>query len=403
MTAAGQIGLAAPLLSEAASHDGGNGAGALRHVCGIARAHAEAVDRDGRFPAETVAALREEGLLAALLPHSLGGAGCPLREVAATCYALGSCCSASAMILAMHHIQVASIMNHSGGSAWLRRFLMQVGSDGLLLASVTSEVGVGGDMRSSRCAVMLTQDGRFELVKNASTVSYGAYAGALVITARAHVGAEASNQVLVVIPCEPGVLTSMGGGWDTMGMRGTRSEPFMVRATGETDQIVPEPFARIAAETMVPVSHLLWASIWCGIAADAVTRARMFLRGKMRAAKGAVPDGARRLVCATEQLMAIEARVRLALSDYEAGGHGQSFADAAAINMLKTSVSDTCLAVVEDAMLVCGFAGYSNTGAFSLSRHLRDLHSARLMIHNDRVRDYTARLLIMQSPLLGIG
>ena len=403
MTAAGRIGLATPQLSEATSHDGDDAAGALRRVCGIARAHADAVDRDGRFPAETLSALREEGLLAALLPRSLGGAGCSLREVAATCHTLGSCCSASAMILAMHHIQVASIMNHSGKSAWLRRFLIQVGSDGLLLASVTSEVGVGGDMRSSLCAVGPTEDGRFELMKNATTVSYGAYADALVVTARANVAAEGSDQVLVILPCEPGVVTPMGGGWDAMGMRGTRSEPFLVSATGEADQILPEPFARIAAETMVPVSHLLWASVWCGIAADALTRARMFLRGKMRAAKGAIPDGARRLVRATEQLMAIEARVRLALLDYEAGGHGQSFSDAAAINMLKTSVSDACLAVVDDAMLVCGFAGYSNSGAFSLSRHLRDLHSARLMIHNDRVRDNTARLLIMQSPLLGIG
>ena len=71
--------------------------------------------------------------------------------------------------------------------------------------------------------------------------------------------------------------------------------------------------------------------------------------------------------------------------------------------MLKTFVSTTCLDIVEEAMLICGFAGYANEGPYSLSRHLRDLHSARLMIHNDRVRSNTARLLMMQGPALGIG
>ena len=396
MTMARRIEAAKPAASQSPAGD------ALARVCSVARENAEAVDREGRFPAETISALRDAGLLGALLPKKFGGQGTTVREVAATCYALGRCCSSSAMILAMHHIQVASLVNHAGETVWLRRFLTRVGDEGLLLASVTSEIGVGGNMRTSLCAVQAAEPGRFKLVKQASTVSYGGYADALVITARAHPGADSGDQVLVVAPVEPGVLKRMGG-WDTMGMRGTRSEPFTVSVSGTTDQIVPAPFAQIAAETMVPVSHLLWASLWCGIAADAVTRARAFVRGKMRASKGHLPDGAGRLVRAVEQLLSIEARVRLALIDFESEGQGQSFAESAAMNMLKTSVSDACLSVVEDAMLVCGFAGYSNTGPCSLSRHLRDMHSARLMIHNDRVRDNTARLLIMQAPSLGIA
>ena len=219
----------------------------------------------------------------------------------------------------------------------------------------------------------------------------------LLVTARSAAAADRSDQVLVVVPAGDGVLARTGG-WDTMGMRGTCSEAFLVQASGETDQILPASFARIAAETMVPVSHLLWSSLWCGIAADAVTRARQFLRAKMRGGQGAVPDGADRLVRAVEQLQATEAQVRAALAAYAAGAPDGSFAGAAGINMLKTMVSTTCLEIAGEAMLVCGFAGYSNEGPYSLSRHLRDLHSARLMIHNDRVRANTARLLMMQGP-----
>ncbi len=377
-------------------------AASLEPVLAVARAYAVSVDRDGRFPAETFAALRDAGLLAALVPVASSGLGQTLPQVAATCYALGRCCSSSAMILAMHHTQVACLAGHAADRMWLRRFLDRVGREGLLLASVTSEAGVGGNMRASACAVETDGAGRFSLAKTAPTVSYGAQADALLVTARAHPDADPSDQVLVVVPAASGVLAQTGG-WDAMGMRGTCSEAFALTAAGSVEQILPAPFSHIAAETMVPVSHLLWSSVWCGIAADAVTRARRFLRGKMRAGSGAVPEGAAYLVQAVERLQAAEARVRQALATrHEADGRAASFADAAGINMVKTSVADSCLAVVEDAMLVCGFAGYANDGPFSVSRHLRDLHSARLMIHNDRIRDNTARLLMMHDPLIGL-
>ena len=366
-----------------------------------ARDHAAAVDREARFPAEAIGTLREIGALGALVPADLGGGGLRVRDVAAMCHTLGQCCSSTAMILAMHHIQVASLVAHGGTSPWQRAFLRRVAEDGLLLASVTSEVGVGGNMRTSLCAMEPDGARGFRLTKHASTISYGARADVLVVTARTGPDSAASDQVLVVVPAEPGLLARTGG-WDTMGMRGTGSEAFTLAASGSMDQVLPAPFAIIAAQTMVPVSHLLWASLWCGIAADAVTRARTMLRGRMRAARGGIPDGAGRLVHATERLQAIEALVRQTFDRYEQDDPN-SFATAANINMLKTAASEGCLEIADQAMLVCGFAGYGNQGPFSVSRHVRDLHSARLMVHNDRVRDNTARLLLLQSPVFGVA
>jgi acyl-CoA dehydrogenase len=394
LTAAG--GAVARQLDTAAKPDDA----ALAEVLAIAKANAVAVDAEGRFPIEAITALRQAGLLGALVPKASGGLGQSIQQAAATCYALARCCSSSAMILAMHHIQAACLAAYPGDNVWQRRFLGRVGREGLLLASVTSEVGVGGSMRTSLCAVEPADPGQFTLMKQASTVSYGAYADALLVTARSRPGADAADQVLVVVPTTQGTLTRTGG-WNAMGMRGTCSEAFIVTASGGVEQVIPVPFAQISAEIMVPVSHLLWTSLWCGIASDAVMRARLFLRAKMKAKPGPAPDGGR-LVRAVEQLQGAEAQVRLALAGWT-DGQDASFAAAASINMLKTSVSETCLAVVQDAMLVCGFAGYSNDGPYSLSRHLRDLHSARLMIHNDRIRDSTARLLMAQTPQLGIG
>ena len=377
-------------------------AAGLPAVLATARDHAAVVDRDGRFPAETFAVLREEGLLAALVPPSHGGKGQSLKTVAATCYALGRCCASSAMILAMHHVQVACLLDHAGGVPWLRQFIDRVGRENLLLASVTSETGIGGNMRTSLCGLEPEPGGRFRLTKTAPTVSYGVQADALLVTARSHPDAAPPDQVLVVVPAAPGVLTRTGR-WDAMGMRGTGSDAFLLEADGHMDQVIPAPFGLIASQTMVPVSHLLWASVWCGIASDAVLRARRLLRSKMRAGASTMPDGAGQLVAAAERLQCAEARVRLALAEHEtAQERNASLAETASISMLKSSVSEACLAVTEDALLVCGFAGYSNAGPFSLSRHLRDLHSARLMVHNDRIRHSTARLLMAQEPALGL-
>jgi acyl-CoA dehydrogenase len=49
--------------------------------------------------------------------------------------------------------------------------------------------------------------------------------------------------------------------------------------------------------------------------------------------------------------------------------------------------------VINQAMMVCGIAGYRNDTPFSLGRHLRDAHSAALMVSNDRIAANTASLL----------
>lgn len=375
----------------------------LAMIAAIARANAEDVDATGRFPVEAVTAMRAQGLLAALVPPEFGGPGQTMSQVAAACYEIGKVCASSAMILAMHHIQLACVVRHAGTSIWHQRFLTQVAKDGLLLASVTSEVGVGGSMRTSLCALMPGAANRFDLEKYATAISYGAYADALLVTTRASPGADATDQVLVVVPTADAALQRTGG-WNAMGMRGTCSEAFHLQASGSLDQVLPASFAAIAAETMVPVSHLLWCSLWAGIAADAAARARAFLRQAMRKARAdGTPPGTSRLVGAVERLQMVECRVNAALVHYESAGQAESFAAMASINMLKTGVSEMCLEVVQEALLVCGFAGYSNTGPFSLSRHLRDLSSARIMINNDRIRQNTARLLLLQPPSLGIG
>src|SRR4029079_8907683 len=94
-----------------------------------------------------------------------GGGGAPITQGAAAVKALGRHCASTAMVYAMHQIQVASIVRH-GRSEWMDDYLAHAPDNALLLASATTEAGIGGDVRSSSCAIERDGD-RFRLEKDA--------------------------------------------------------------------------------------------------------------------------------------------------------------------------------------------------------------------------------------------
>jgi acyl-CoA dehydrogenase len=63
------------------------------------------------------------------------------------------------------------------------------------------------------------------------------------------------------------------------------------------------------------------------------------------------------------------------------------------MNDLKLAVSVDALSVVQTALNVCGIAGYRNDSEYSVARLLRDIYSASLMVHNDRIIEHNASLL----------
>jgi len=62
----------------------------------VAAASAESVDRDARFPSETIDALRGARALGMAIPESMGGDGASLETIARCCFELGRRCSSSA-------------------------------------------------------------------------------------------------------------------------------------------------------------------------------------------------------------------------------------------------------------------------------------------------------------------
>ncbi|TWF43418.1 acyl-CoA dehydrogenase family protein [Neorhizobium alkalisoli] len=369
-------------------------------VAKVAAEFADAVDRDARFPQEAVAVMREERLLGIQVPASHGGEGASLSEIAEVCSILGQACSASAMVFAMHQIKVSSLVEHGTDSAWHSGFMHELAARQLLVASATTEGGIGGNMRNSICAIEI--DGETcRLTKDATVISYGAHADAIMVTSRAHETAAPGDQVMTVFRKGQYTLQKTVD-WDTLGMRGTCSDGFLFKGEAPAEQVFPKPFAEIAAQSMLATSHLLWSAVWFGIAADAVLRAQAFVRAAARKSNGATPPGAARLAEASNMLQMLKANIQSGLKLYEAAKRDadqlSSMAFSIAMNNVKLSSSETILTIINQAMIICGIMGYKNGTPYSLGRHLRDAHSAQLMISNDRILGNTSTMLLIQKP-----
>lgn len=369
----------------------------------VAAPHADDVDRNARFPEEALEALKQVGALSALVPAALGGGGLPFETIAAASFELGRRCGATAMVFAMHQIQVACLTRHLDDAPWFEEYLAELSADQRLIASVTSEVGTGGDIGKSVAAVSSGDDGVFTFEKKATTVSYGANADDLFTTVRRAPDADPGDQVYVLTRRDQ-VELEQTGNWDPLGMRGTCSPGFVVRATFPAEQILATPARQVLTETMVPVSHVLWSHLWLGIATDAFDRARAFVRAQARQADSP-PPAALRLSQLLAELSLLRGEVTAALRDFvdiadEPGRERLStLAAALRFNTLKIAASEQAPRVCEGAMGICGIGGYRNDTPYSVGRHLRDTMSARLMIANERIHQTNASILLIAKDV----
>ncbi len=376
-----------------------------RAAAQVARERAAAVDAEGRFPKEAFGEIRTQRLLGIMVPEALGGDGASLAEIIDVCYILGQACASTGLIFAMHQIKMACIVRHSKGNAVLENILRRIASEQLLMASSTTEGQAGGNVRSSEAAIE-RGDEQVSLERKATVISYAVEADGIVTTARRSADAAPSDQVLLVLLKADYSLERLQI-WDTLGMRGTHSEGFTLRARAAAEQVLAEPYEKIHAQTMVPYAHLLWGAVWAGIAAAAAGKAQGFIRHAMRQSNGQAPPGAAHFTQATSSLRTLRSVLSSALHTYERALVDEkqltSLEFQSMITLTKVQASELAVATVLSAMRACGLSGYRNDTEFSIGRHLRDILSAPLMINNDRILSNLATTSLMTPLPSSIG
>lgn len=364
----------------------------------VAAVHADDVDRDARFPSEATDAMREAGLLAMMVPAELGGGGASLRETATATRALAAHCAATALVMAMHQIEIWYLIRH-GETEGLRSLLRSVATDGVLIANGNSEVGLGGEIGRSFCAIEQA-DGRFRLEKDVLAMSYGRYADALLLTARRHPDAAPGDQVMVA--CRPGTYTlEAETDWNTTGLRGTCSSGFHVTVDESDDMILTDPWSTIGNHCVGSTTIFL-NSVWLGIAEAAAARAHAYIRADARKKVGEVPASAPLLAEVSVTLGEARAIMAATITSY-VDAVGTEAIEAAslmlAVRNLKLSSTTLAIEIVSKASLICGLAGYKRDSPYSMDRNLRDILGGPLMANNLRSANDNARLLLAMKGM----
>lgn len=366
-------------------------------VVAVARDHADDVDRQGRFPHEAINECRRQRIFGSSVPQEHGGLGATIQELCALAEELGKVCGSTAAIVAMHFSQELCLTRHVNLNerSALTELTERVISEQWLLASSTTEKNIGGDTRTSSCAVTEKSDGKVVVRKSAPVISYARYADAILITARQSLNSPASEQSMVMAP-KANLFLDRTSGWDALGLRGTMSEGFELEATVPAEYVLPADYATISAHTVLPASHTLWASAWLGLASNAGDIARKFVQKKARATPGQLPPGGLRLAELEVDLQRMTDVVRANVQRFD--DHAQdpkvlaSMSFAIAMNTLKVSASELVSQIVSQAMVIVGIASYSNVGPWSLARPLRDAMGPSLQVNNDRILNTTATL-----------
>ena len=371
-----------------------------RAAAEVAKTHAASVDAEARFPSEAFAELRKQRLLGVMVPHALEGEGADIGAVADVCFILGQACASTALIYAMHQVKMGCIVRHMNGQPALEQIMRRAAKEQLLFASSTTEGQAGGNVRSSEAAIERVGED-VTLERKATVISYAIAADGIVTTARRTSEAAGSDQVLLVLLKSDYTLERLQS-WDTLGMRGTASEGFTLRARAPAHQLMPQAYEKIHSQTMVPYAHILWGSVWAGIAAAATSKAQAFVRHAVRQSNGQMPPGAAHFTQAVSSLRTLRGVLASALHSYQAVMSDEkaiaSMEFQATITLTKVHVSELATTTVLSALRACGLSGFRNDSEFTIGQHLRDVLSAPLMINNDRILANFAATSLM-SPL----
>jgi acyl-CoA dehydrogenase len=365
----------------------------------VAAPVADEVDRESRFPRETVAELRSSGLLAALVPKEMGGGGATLAEIAGAVRAIAFNCTSSALVLAMHSIEVSNLVRH-GDSEGLRAFLAEVASERLLIANANSEVGIGGDVGRSSCAIEPV-DGGLRLEKQALAISYGEYADAIAATARRTPDSEPTDQAQLFCRKQDFTLEQTSS-WDATGLRGTCSNGFRVVATVDEAMIYPVPFAVVAANGGIQASTILLSAAWVGLAEAAAAKAHEYVRAAARRSIGTVPPSAGQLAILATELQQSRSLLVAAANRFtalEASPEMESPSFVASVRNVKVSTSELAVRIAGGALTICGIAGFKRDTPFSLDRQIRDAQGSLVMVSNERYLRANAEMLLARKHL----
>ncbi len=345
----------------------------LEPVLIVARESARTVDATPSYPADTVTALRESGLLGLTLPEEVGGLGGGPTELVEVISALASACGSTAMIYLMH---VSAVMPVAvAPPPGLPKLLDQL-ADGSTLGSLAfSEAGSRSHFWAPVSKATAVGD-TVHLTARKNWVTSAGKADVYVVSTGS-AGIEGGVDLFAVPADTPGL--EVAGPWKGMGLRGNASSPMTFDAQLPTDHRLGASGSGFEAmlNVVMPWFNLGNSSVSVGLSRAAVDAAVAHTSASklehLDQSLSALP---------TIRAQLAKMSIELATMSAYLGVTAQRLIEPQDDTMLyvlgvKAATNDAALRITDAAMRVCGGAAFSDH--LQLDRYFRDARAGHVM------------------------
>lgn len=356
-------------------------------------AHADAVDRERRFPTEGVAALRRAGLLALGVPAEYGGPGGGPRELAEAVRTVGERCGSTSMVFAMHLVAVQTLLADPGPADGPKADVLRAIAAGEHLTTLAFSAKGSRSHFWAQTSHARSEGDEVVLDDLKTWVTSAAQADSYVV-AIGSPGVESPLQtdLYLVDSSAPGV--EVASPFEGLGMCGNGSSP--VRLTGvrvpASHRIgAPRTGYRTLMASTLPAFVSACAACCVGLSGRALELAIEHVAGARLEHQG---ETLRDLPVLRARLA--EAKIRHLQADALLGRVLDAMAagtpDMVEVLALKAACAEMAVEVTDAAMRACGGAAYSRH--LPIERLFRDARAASVMAPTtDVLRDLVGRSL----------
>ncbi len=367
----------------------------------VAAVHAEEVDREARWPAESVRALLAAGLGGLTVPEEFGGLGQGSYALAKVCETLGQECASTAMCFGMHCVGSA-VLAAKATADQHRRYLTAINEGRHLTTLSLSEPGTGAHFYLPHTKLETVSADSYRINGIKTFVTNGAEADSYVVSTT--VAEDESHPVgqftCVVVPRDSEGM-HWGPPWSGIGMRGNASRSLELRDVEVSrDNLLGEEGDHIwyVFQVVAPYFLMAMAGTYLGIASAALEDARDHLSKRHYSDTGLSLGEMPVLQHKLGTLWAIVERTRR-LTYHAASSFDYGDPDALpTVFSSKAEVANCAVDVVNEVMTICGGIGYRENAR--IHRSLRDARAAHVMgPTTDILRIWTGRVLLGQ-PIL---
>jgi alkylation response protein AidB-like acyl-CoA dehydrogenase len=358
----------------------------------LAREHAVGVDAEGRFPAESQAALAKEGLLGLAVPSARGGLGQGPRAFVAVAEELAMACGSTAMVFVMH-VTAAKAIEESTTLADRDALLGEIAAGRHLTTLALSEKGSRSQFWAP-VSKLVEKNGGLETSASKSWVTSASHADSYVSSGQ-RPGAASALESTLYLANRKAAGVRVAGRFDGLGLRGNDSAPVTIDglAVPAANLLTAQgEGAKMMLEVILPWFAIGTAAMASGLCRAAVQGTAGHLQATRFEHDG---TGLRDLPTLRARLaeMSVRADQARALLGYTLG-EMEFPSETTPLYVLETRAAalEAALAVTDLAMRACGGAAFSRH--LGVERLFRDARAGWVMAPTvDHLYDFVGKAL----------